>query len=140
MLNFEICIFFRRIVIEIPHFASLRGKEREIKIMRSNNGDKWEEHSIVASDDAVQKALSESMEGKHNGHSITVNAIMRDGIHNIKESPIGIIALADYREIYWPFNLKKKIYCDFITCIITYINEITTKTCMHTRYEKLVKW
>lgn len=101
MLNFEICIFFRRIVIEIPHFASLRGKEREIKIMRSNNGDKWEEHSIVASDDAVQKALSESMEGKHNGHSITVNAIMRDGIHNtcIKESPIGIIALADYREI-----------------------------------------
>ncbi|XP_052685795.1 uncharacterized protein LOC128165370 isoform X38 [Crassostrea angulata] len=54
--------FLGRIVIEIPHFASLRGKEREIKIMRSNNGDKWEEHSIVASDDAVQKALSESME------------------------------------------------------------------------------
>ena len=53
----------RRILIEIPHFASLRGKEREIKIMRSTNGDKWEEHPIVATDDAVQKALSESMEG-----------------------------------------------------------------------------
>lgn len=91
--------FFRRIVIELPHFASLRGKEREIKIMRSNNGDKWEEHSIVASDDAVQKALSESMEGKHNRHSVTLNDIMRDGIQNFKESPIGIIALADYREI-----------------------------------------
>lgn len=67
--------------------------------MRSNNGDKWEEHSIVASDDAVQKALSESMEGKHNRHSVTINTIMRDGIQNFKESSIGIIALADYREI-----------------------------------------
>lgn len=94
--------------------------------MRSNNGDKWEEHSIVASDDAVQKALSESMEGKHNGHSITLNAIMRDGIQNIKESLIR------------PFNLKKKIYYDFITgtCIITYINKITTKTCMQTHVMK----
>lgn len=90
--------------------------------MRSNNGDKWEEHSIVASDDAVQKALSESMEGKHNTHSITINTIMRDGIQNFKESPIGIIDLADYREILRPFNLKIKIYYDFITCIITYIN------------------
>nr|XP_022319716.1 ankyrin-2-like isoform X13 [Crassostrea virginica] len=54
--------FLGRILIEIPHFASLRGKEREIKIMRSTNGDKWEEHPIVATDDAVQKALSESME------------------------------------------------------------------------------
>ncbi|XP_056019552.1 ankyrin-2-like isoform X15 [Ostrea edulis] len=54
--------FLGRIVIEIPHFASLRGKEREIKILRSNNGEKWEEHSVVATDDAVQKALHESME------------------------------------------------------------------------------
>ncbi|XP_062581043.1 ankyrin-2-like isoform X28 [Saccostrea cucullata] len=54
--------FLGRIVIEIPHFASLRGKEREIKILRSNNGEKWEEHPIAATDDAVQKALHESME------------------------------------------------------------------------------
>lgn len=106
MLNFKIFYFyFRRIVIEIPHFASLRGKEREIKIMRSNNGDKWEEHSIVATDDAVQKALSESMEGKDSRHSINLNAITRDGIQNLKESPIGIIAAAD-REIKRPFNLE----------------------------------
>lgn len=53
MLNFEICIFFRRIVIEILYFVFFRGKEREIKIMRSNNGDKWEEYSIVVLDDVV---------------------------------------------------------------------------------------
>lgn len=63
-LNAVFLLFSRRIVIEIPHFASLRGKEREIKILRSNNGEKWEEHSVVATDDAVQKALHESMEGK----------------------------------------------------------------------------
>lgn len=73
--------------------------------MRSNNGDKWEEHSIVATDDAVQKALSESMEGKDSTHSINLNAITRDGIQNLKESPIGIIAAAD-REIKRPFNLE----------------------------------
>ena len=56
--------FCSRIVIEIPHFASLRGKEREIKILRSNNGEKWEEHPIVATDEAVQKALNESLEGR----------------------------------------------------------------------------
>lgn len=73
--------------------------------MRSNNGDKWEEHSIVATDDAVQKALSESMEGKDNRHSINLNAITRYGIQDLKESPIGIIAAAD-REIKRPFNLE----------------------------------
>ncbi|OWF56525.1 Ankyrin-2 [Mizuhopecten yessoensis] len=54
--------FLGRIVIEIPHFASLRGKEREIKILRSDNGEKWEEHPILATDDAVNKALNESLE------------------------------------------------------------------------------
>lgn len=55
--------FYRNIVLEVPHFASLRGKEREIKILRSNNGEKWDEHPIVASDEAVNKALEQSMEG-----------------------------------------------------------------------------
>ena len=59
---------YRRIVIEVPHFASLRGKEREIKILRSDNGEKWEEHPIAATDDAVNKALNESMEGTVNTH------------------------------------------------------------------------
>ncbi|XP_063445924.1 uncharacterized protein LOC134725749 isoform X39 [Mytilus trossulus] len=54
--------FLGNIVLEVPHFASLRGKEREIKILRSNNGEKWDEHPIVASDEAVNKALEQSME------------------------------------------------------------------------------
>ena len=33
--------------IDIPHFASLRGKEREIVVMRCDNGEKWYEHTAV---------------------------------------------------------------------------------------------
>ena len=57
-------LFYRNIVLEVPHFAAMRGKEREIKILRSDNGEKWEEHSVVATDEAVNKALEKSMEGK----------------------------------------------------------------------------
>lgn len=32
-------------ILELPHFGSLRGKEREIVILRSDNGDNWHEHS-----------------------------------------------------------------------------------------------
>jgi len=63
-------------VIEIPHFASLRGKEREIKILRSDNGEKWEEHPIAATDDAVNNALNESLEGN-------LNQPIKCKIHNV---------------------------------------------------------
>ena len=61
----KVCLYYyRNIVLEVPHFASLRGKEREIKILRSDNGEKWEEHNVIATDEAVNKALEQSMEGK----------------------------------------------------------------------------
>ena len=53
-------------IIEVPHFASLRGKEREIVILRSDNGEKWSEHTLEATETAVQQVLQESFdeEGK----------------------------------------------------------------------------
>lgn len=50
-------------IIEVPHLASLRGKEREICILRSDNGQVWQEHTMEASDDAVHDALDGSFEG-----------------------------------------------------------------------------
>ena len=55
---------FRPVLIEVPHFASLRGNEREITILRSDNGQTWREHSTVATDDAVQEALEGSFTGQ----------------------------------------------------------------------------
>ena len=50
-------------LIEVPHFASLRGNEREITILRSDNGQTWREHTTVATEDAVQDALEGSFSG-----------------------------------------------------------------------------
>ncbi|KAM9827448.1 uncharacterized protein ACB057_017843 [Neosynchiropus ocellatus] len=36
--------FLGPVVVEIPHFASLRGKERELVILRSDTGESWKEH------------------------------------------------------------------------------------------------
>ena len=51
-------------IIEVPHFASLRGKEREIVILRSDNGETWREHTLEATEEAVQEVLNESFDGE----------------------------------------------------------------------------
>lgn len=47
----------------MPHFASLRGKEREVVVMRSDNGESWYEHPLAATEEAVTEALGGSLEG-----------------------------------------------------------------------------
>ncbi|XP_049528433.1 uncharacterized protein LOC119435128 isoform X40 [Dermacentor silvarum] len=56
--------FLGPVILEVPHFASLRGKEREISILRSDNGETWKEHTLEASEEAVQEVLNESFEGE----------------------------------------------------------------------------
>lgn len=51
--------FLGPVMIEVPHFAALPGKEREIIILRSDNGETWTEHTMEATEDAVQKVLHE---------------------------------------------------------------------------------
>lgn len=54
----------RPVIIEVPHFGSLRGKEREIVILRSDNGETWREHTLEASEEAIQDVLQESFDGE----------------------------------------------------------------------------
>lgn len=54
--------FIGPVVMEVPHFASLRGKEREIVILRSDNGETWREHSIENSDEIVHDILNECLD------------------------------------------------------------------------------
>ncbi|XP_067131477.1 ankyrin-2-like isoform X18 [Centruroides vittatus] len=56
--------FLGPVIIEVPHFASLRGKEREITILRSDNGETWRDHTLEASEEAVQEVLSDSFDGE----------------------------------------------------------------------------
>lgn len=50
--------------MEVPHFASLRGKQREIIVLRSDNGETWKEHTLDASEEAIQDVLNHSFEGE----------------------------------------------------------------------------
>ncbi|XP_024140612.1 ankyrin-3 isoform X32 [Oryzias melastigma] len=36
--------FLGPVIVEIPHFGSMRGKERELILLRSENGESWKEH------------------------------------------------------------------------------------------------
>lgn len=54
----------RPVIIEVPHFAALRGKEREIIVLRSDNGETWREHTLEATEEAVQEVLNESFDGE----------------------------------------------------------------------------
>ncbi|XP_034148636.1 ankyrin-3 isoform X36 [Esox lucius] len=36
--------FLGPVIVEIPHFGSMRGNERELIVLRSDNGDTWKEH------------------------------------------------------------------------------------------------
>ena len=56
------CKFLGPVVLEIPHYASLRGKEREILILRSDAGEKWYEHPVQATDTAIEEALGCTLE------------------------------------------------------------------------------
>jgi len=63
LFNIKHLIFcFSPVIIEVPHFAALRGKEREIVILRSDNGETWKEHTLEATEDAVQEVLQESFD------------------------------------------------------------------------------
>lgn len=48
----------------MPHFAALRGKEREIVILRSDNGDSWKEHTVEAADEILNDVLHDSFEAE----------------------------------------------------------------------------
>lgn len=56
--------FLGPVVIEVPHFASLRGKEREIVVLRSDNGESWKEHTMEATEDAVSEVLNGSFDAQ----------------------------------------------------------------------------
>lgn len=51
------------VILEVPHFGSLRDKEREIIILRSDNGDSWREHTLNDSEEAVRDVLNETFDG-----------------------------------------------------------------------------
>ena len=59
----KLCCCDRPVIVEIPHFAALRGKERELVILRSENGDSWKEHFCEYTEDELNEILNGMDEG-----------------------------------------------------------------------------
>ncbi|XP_011645228.1 ankyrin-2-like [Pogonomyrmex barbatus] len=61
--------FLGPVLIDIPHFASVRGKEREIIILRSENGETWKEHdnSVDNDDTLLNTPYDPQMSVAHSG-------------------------------------------------------------------------
>lgn len=55
--------YVRPVIVEIPHFAALRGKERELVVLRSENGDSWKEHFCEYTEDELNEILNGMDEG-----------------------------------------------------------------------------
>ncbi|XP_047673146.1 ankyrin-3 isoform X3 [Tachysurus fulvidraco] len=50
--------FLGPVIVEIPHFGSMRGKERELIILRSDNGETWKEHQYDCKTEALNELLN----------------------------------------------------------------------------------
>ncbi|KAM9809745.1 ankyrin-3-like isoform 34-T34 [Syngnathus typhle] len=50
--------FLGPVIVEIPHFGSMRGKERELIVLRSDNGDTWREHQFESTLEELTELLT----------------------------------------------------------------------------------
>uniref|UniRef100_A0A672IT04 Ankyrin 3 n=1 Tax=Salarias fasciatus TaxID=181472 RepID=A0A672IT04_SALFA len=50
--------FLGPVIVEIPHFGSMRGKERELILLRSENGESWKEHLYDCKTDDLNQLLN----------------------------------------------------------------------------------
>lgn len=60
---------FRPVIVEIPHFAALRGTERELVILRSETGESWREHHCDFTEEELNQILNGMDESKKTHHS-----------------------------------------------------------------------
>ncbi|XP_048843042.1 ankyrin-3 isoform X17 [Brienomyrus brachyistius] len=49
--------FLGPVIVEIPHFGSMRGNERELIVLRSENGDTWKEHQYDSKSEDLNELL-----------------------------------------------------------------------------------
>ncbi|XP_075896522.1 ankyrin-3-like isoform X4 [Nelusetta ayraudi] len=50
--------FLGPVIVEIPHFGSMRGQERELILLRSDNGETWKEHQYDCKTRDLQELLA----------------------------------------------------------------------------------
>lgn len=56
----------RPVIVEIPHFAALGRGDRELVVLRSENGSVWKEHRNRYGDEVLETILNGMDEGRGN--------------------------------------------------------------------------
>ncbi len=64
--------FHSPVIVEIPHFGSMRGNERELIMLRSENGETWKEHHY----DCKSQDLIELLNGMDEGKMIIIKSAL----------------------------------------------------------------
>lgn len=82
---------FSPVIVEIPHFGSMRGKERELIVLRSDNGDTWREHQFDIRVEDLTVLLAGMDEGKRKSLS--------DASHRIKWSAVTVGDVPAYTKL-----------------------------------------
>lgn len=66
--------------MEIPHFAALRGTERELVILRSETGESWREHHCDFTEEELNQILNGMDESKGSELDCNVNQGLLIGV------------------------------------------------------------
>lgn len=64
MCNFICVVLYRPVIVEIPHFAALGRGDRELVVLRSENGSVWKEHRNRYGDEVLETILNGMDEGR----------------------------------------------------------------------------
>ena len=65
-----VCVCGRPVIVEIPHFAALGRGDRELVVLRSENGSVWKEHRNRYGDEVLETILNGMDEGKRAHHCV----------------------------------------------------------------------
>ncbi|XP_028819148.1 ankyrin-3 isoform X8 [Denticeps clupeoides] len=69
--------FLGPVIVEIPHFGSMRGKERELIMLRSENGESWKEHQYDCRTEDLNALLNGMDEELDSGEELEKKRICR---------------------------------------------------------------
>lgn len=98
------------VIVEIPHFAALRGKERELVILRSETGESWKEHHC----EHTQEELNQILNGMDEGVYLMVDE--GSGGCCIRRSSIATACIwLPLSDLDTPEELERKRICRIIT-------------------------
>ncbi|XP_046744118.1 uncharacterized protein LOC124410039 isoform X2 [Diprion similis] len=132
--------FLGPVLIDVPHFASVRGKDREIIILRSENGETWKEHdNALDNDDTLAGTPHDpQMSGSYSGRITRIITTdfpqyfaiitrIKQEVHGIgSEGGILISSVVNHvQAVFPPGALTKKIKVGLQAHIIPY--ELTAK-------------